>query len=399
LSDAPIADPTVSEFHVELSPHEDGIEVRDLDSWNGTFFEGARLTHAVVPPGGVLALGESCVRLDIAASQVGEAPARDAYRGLVGKSAPMRALYAALERVGPTDLSVLVEGPTGCGKEIVARALHESGDARRPFTVLDCGSVPSSLAESILFGHVRGAFTGATETRMGVFEAGEGGTVFLDEVGELPLALQPKLLRVLEQRVVIRLGETKPRPVSVRVVSATWRDLRRMVNQGLFRDDLYFRLAQVRLVVPALSERTEDIELLAREFLRRLPRNVECARSFSREALQELRSRTFAGNARELKNIVERAAILCDGPVVRPQDLAFDRLLDRGREVGFEDTTTEGDALDFKVAKRTAVDDFERDFLVRLLARAEGNLAKAAALAAIERHYLRSLLKKHGLRE
>jgi DNA-binding NtrC family response regulator len=231
---------------------------------------------------------------------------------------------------------------------------------------------------------------------MGVFEAGDGGTVFLDEVGELPLSLQPKLLRVLEQRVVTRIGESKPRPISVRVVSATWRDLRRLVNQGQFRDDLYFRLAQMRVVVPSLAERTEDIELLAKEFLRLLPRRLECARSFTREALDELRARPYPGNARELRNVVERAAVLCEGPVIRPQDLAFDRLLDRGREGGFEQ---DGEPLDFKLSKRTAIDDFEKDFLVRLLARTDGNLAQAAALAAIERHYLRQLLKKHGLHE
>lgn len=396
LADVAIQDSTISEFHIEVAVAEGGIEVRDLDSYNGTFFEGARIVEAVLPTGSVVSIGESSVRVDVAADHPVEAPVRDSFRGLLGRSVSMRNLYAALERVGPTDLSVLFEGPTGSGKELAARALHECGDPSRSFTILDCASVPSTLAESVLFGHVRGAFTGASETRMGVFEAGDGGTVFLDEVGELPLALQPKLLRVLEQRVVTRIGESKPRPISVRVVSATWRDLRRMVNQGQFRDDLYFRLAQMRVVVPSLAERPEDIELLAKEFLRMLPRNVECARSFTREALDELRARPYPGNARELRNVVERAAVLCGGPVIRPQDLAFDRLLDRGREGGFEQ---EGEPLDFKLSKRTAIDDFEKDFLIRLLSRTQGNIAQAAALAAIERHYLRQLLKKHGLHE
>ncbi|MBS2020168.1 MAG: sigma 54-interacting transcriptional regulator [Deltaproteobacteria bacterium] len=396
LADVSVADSTVSEFHLEILPHELGIEVRDLDSYNGTFFEGARIAQGVVPPGSLLSIGESSVRVDVAASHPEQTPVRDSFRGLLGKSQSMRDLYAAIERVGPTDLSVLVEGPTGSGKEVVAKALHEAGDPAKPFTVLDCASVPGSLAESVIFGHVRGAFTGATETRMGVFEAGDGGTVFLDEVGELPLALQPKLLRVLEQRLVTRIGETKPRPIDVRVVCATWRDLRRMVNQGHFRDDLYFRLAQVRLVVPSLAERVDDIELLAKELVRRIPRHVECARTFTREAIDELRIRSYPGNVRELKNVVERAAMLCDGPAIRPQDLAFDRLLDRGREGGSMESE---ETLDFKNAKRTAIDDFERDFLAKLLARTNGNIAQAAGLAAIERHYLRSLLKKHGLHE
>ncbi len=397
LTDVPISDFTVSEFHVEIVGTERGIEVRDLQSYNGTFYEGARIIEAVLAPGSVLAIGESSIRVDTAASHPVAVAARNSFHGLIGRSPAMLDLYAAIERVGPTELNVLVEGPTGSGKEVVARALHAASDPSRPFTVLDCASVPAMLAESVLFGHVRGAFTGATETRMGVFEAADGGSVFLDEIGELPLALQPKLLRVLEQRLVTRIGDTKARPVNVRVISATWRDLRRMVNQGLFRDDLYFRLAQVRLEIPSLAERPDDIELLAKEFLRRLPRNVQCARSFTREALSELRTRTFPGNVRELRNIVERSAVLSEGPAIRPQDLAVDRLLERGREGGHGDAPSE--SLDFKTAKRTAIDDFEREFLERLLARSEGNIAKAAALAAIERHYLRALLKRHGLHE
>jgi DNA-binding NtrC family response regulator len=247
----------------------------------------------------------------------------------------------------------------------------------------------------VLFGHATGAFTGAVEPRSGVFEAADGGTVFLDEVGDLPLDLQPKLLRVLEARQVTRLGENRPRPISVRVLSATWRDLRRMVNQGQFRDDLYYRLAQTRLVLPSLLERREDIEVLAAEFLRRLPRNAACARSLSREAMAELGKREYPGNIRELKNVVERAAYMCDGPVIRPQDLAFERLLERGREPQPMDTDAE--VPEFKGAKRTAVDDFEHDYLQRIMAKTNGNIAMAAARAGIERHYLRTLLKKHGL--
>lgn len=308
----------------------------------------------------------------------------------------MRELFALLERLAPTELTVSVHGPTGSGKELVARAIHDgSARAKGPFVVLDCAALPASLAESVLFGHAVGAFTGANEARGGVFEAADGGTVFLDEIGELPLDLQPKLLRVLEQRQVTRVGESRPRPISVRVVSATWRDLRRMVNRGLFRDDLYFRLAQTRIVLPSLAERREDIELLANDFLRKLPRNAACARALSREALGELAARDYAGNVRELKNAVERAAYMCDGPVIRPHDLAFERMLERGRDVQEGD---EGSELpDFKGAKRTAVDDFERDYLARLMAKTGGNIATAAGLAGIERHYLRSLLKKHGL--
>jgi DNA-binding NtrC family response regulator len=338
-------------------------------------------------------IGESAIRVDVA-SEPAQA-VRDSFHALLGKSTAMRELFGLLERLAPTDLAVFIEGPTGSGKELVARALHdESTRAGRPFVVLDCASLPATLAESVLFGHSVGAFTGAVDARMGVFEAAEGGTVFLDEVGDLPLDLQPKLLRVLEQRQVTRLGENRPRPVSIRLLSATWRDLRRMVNQGLFRDDLYFRLAQARVVIPALADRREDVELLAMEFIRRLPRNAPCARSLSREALAALVARDYPGNVRELKNAVERAAYMCDGPVIRPQDLAFERLLERGREPVVEETDG---VPEFKGAKRTAVDDFEREYLARLMRKTNNNIAVAAALAGIERHYLRSLLKKHGL--
>ncbi|MCA9589715.1 MAG: sigma 54-interacting transcriptional regulator [Myxococcales bacterium] len=412
VADVSIADLTVSEFHLELSGHEGGIEVRDLDSYNGTFFESARVLRAVVPRGATLSIGESLVTVDTTEEPEPQHPARESFHALFGKSEVMRELFGLLERLAPTELATFIEGPTGSGKELVARALHEhSPRAAGPLVVLDCAALPLALAESILFGHAAGAFTGAVEHRAGVFEAADGGTIFLDEVGELPLDLQPKLLRVLEQRQVTRLGESRPRPVSVRVVSATLRDLRRMVNQGQFRDDLYYRIAQTRLVIPSLAERREDIEGLVTEFLRRLPRSAPAARSISREALGELAQRDFPGNVRELKNTVERAAYMCDGPVIRPQDLAFERMLGRGRE-SEENTTVPdrpstipsvlppapaGEVPEFKGAKRTAVDDFERGYLQRLMAKTQGNIAVASGLAGIERHYLRSLLKKHGL--
>lgn len=412
MADFPLDDFTVSEFHLELSPHEDGVEVIDLDSWNGTYFEGGRLGRAILPPGSLLTIGESAVRVDLADEPEPARPTgaqQQSFRNLAGQSAAMREVFALLERLAPTDLSVLIEGPTGTGKELAARALHdESARASRPFQVLDCAALPASLAESVLFGNARGAYTGALTEREGVFEAANGGTVFLDEVGDLPLDLQPKLLRVLEQRQVVRLGENRPRPVSVRVVSATWRDLRRMVNRGQFRDDLYYRIAQARLTLPSLAERREDIELLTAAFLRRLPRDAACARAISREALAELREREYPGNVRELKNVIERAAYMCDGTVIRPQDLAFERLLERGREPASRhaeaaDDPSEPDEVDdftlpeFKGAKRTAVDDFEHAYLARLMNKTGGNIAMAAGLAGIERHYLRSLLKKHGL--
>jgi DNA-binding NtrC family response regulator len=312
----------------------------------------------------------------------------------------MNDLFASLETLARADVSVIIEGPTGSGKELAARALHAEGTRRDgPFVVLDCAAIPGQLAESLLFGHERGSFTGAIESRPGVFEAADGGTVFLDEVGELPLELQPKLLRAVEQRQVTRVGSNVQRAFSVRVVSATWRDLRRMVNQGQFREDLYYRLAQARVVMPALRDRRDDIELLVTDFLGRLPANVRCARTIARAALDELRRRDFPGNVRELRNAVEVAACTSEGAVIRPADLAFERLMERSQtaQKGTSWEEDDDEVPEFKGAKRTAIDDFEHQYLQRLLGGTEGNIARAAALAGVERHYLRALLKKHGL--
>jgi DNA-binding NtrC family response regulator len=405
-ADVVLDDPRLSELHVELTPHDGGITVSDLDTLAGTFFEGARLGRAVVPRGATLSLGGSTVVVD-AATDGERAPASsESFRALLGKSEPMRKVVELLQRLAPTDLAVFVEGPTGSGKELVARALHDASPrASRPFVVLDCAAIPATLAESVLFGHAAGSFTGAFEQRMGVFEAADGGTVFLDEVGDLPLDLQPKLLRVLEQQRVTRIGENRSRPVSVRVVSATWRQLRGMVGQGAFRDDLYFRLAQTRVVVPSLSERRDDIELLVAEFLRRLPRDAACARSASPAALEALAARDWPGNVRELKNTIERAAYMARGAVIEPNDFVFEEGIDSGEAPPVSARPSaptsarppSNEIPEFKVAKRTVVDDFESSYLERLMAKTSGNIAMAAGLAGIERHYLRSLLKKHGL--
>jgi DNA-binding NtrC family response regulator len=323
----------------------------------------------------------------------------------------MRELFTLLERLAGTELALLLEGPTGSGKELAARAIHaESAHASGPFVVLDCTAIPVTLAESVLFGHERGAFTGANERRPGVFEAAGEGTVFLDEVGELPIDLQPKLLRALEQRQVVRVGSSQPIPVRARVLSATWRDLRARINQGTFREDLYYRLAQARVPLPALRERSEDVPLLVRHMLERLPNTGRSARSISPEALKELCQREYAGNVRELRHTVERAAMLAEGDTILPSDLAFERMLmGECRRSGSATTevadpgesmpppAAEGSLPMFKEAKRTAIEEFERDYLARLLSRAGNNLSRASALAGVERHHLRDLLRKRGL--
>ncbi len=412
--DVRLTDPTVSAFHVEFCALEDrgGIQLTDLSSRNGTLYAGARLEKAMVPSGATLEVGSTIVRVEIDATFEHAIPDLPAFGELRGRNVAMRELFSTLQRLARTDLSILIEGQTGTGKELAARAVHDaSTHASGPFVVLDCTAIPGSLAESVLFGHERGAFTGASERRVGIFEAAEGGTVFLDEVGELPLELQPKLLRVLERREVVRVGSTTPRAIQVRVLSATWRDLRTMINQSKFREDLYYRIAQARVTLSPLRDRPEDIPLLVYHFLQGLPAGSLGARAISPEALDELVRREYAGNVRELKSAVERAALMAEGAVITPADLAFERMLTGERSrvttpLTAPTTTPSGASLSppdgplapFKEAKRTLIDEFEKDYLSRLLSRTGGNLSRAAALAGIERHYLRDLFRKHGLR-
>ncbi len=401
-ADVRLSDGTASSFHVELAPGADGIQVRDLDSLNGTVYHGARIASAVVPTGATLQLGATLMRVELDVPVESQTEELASFGALVGDSAAMRSVFSLLARLASTELALLIEGPTGTGKELAARAVHErSAHASGSFVVLDCTAIPASLAESVLFGHERGAFTGAQERRPGVFEAAGKGTVFLDEVGELPMDLQPKLLRVLEQRHVTRVGSATPIPVAARVVAATWRDLRARINQKKFREDLYYRLAQARVAIPALGERPEDIPTLVQHFLARLPPHVQGARAVSPEAMQELSGRDYPGNVRELLHTVERAAVLAGGDVILPTDLSFERMLmgECSRAArGTEQAPGTSEALPmFKEAKRTLIDEFERDYLERLITRAEKNLSRASALAGIERHHLRDLLRKHGL--
>jgi DNA-binding NtrC family response regulator len=300
-----------------------------------------------------------------------------------------------LERVATKPLSVLVQGDTGTGKEEVARAVHaRSARADSPFAVLDATTIPATLAESVLFGHERGAFTGADARYQGAFERANGGTLFIDEVGELPMALQPKLLRVLERRELTRVGGKEVVPIDVRVIAATHRDLRLEIEANHFREDLYFRLAQVRVVLPPLRARAEDISDLARHFLRLAADPEQKPVAIDDEALAELRRRPFPGNVRELRNILVRAAALCEDGCIRVRDIA-------GEGYGFRGSEAERSPLDlagtFSEAKQRAIERFEKAYLETIMRRCGGNLSRASREADLARHHLRDLLKKRGL--
>jgi DNA-binding NtrC family response regulator len=295
----------------------------------------------------------------------------------------MRDLRARIEQAARTRATVLVLGETGTGKELVARSIHERGPRRgRPFVVVDCAAIPRDLVESELFGHVKGAFTGATATVEGAFRTADGGTLFLDEIGELELSLQPKLLRALEAGVVKPVGATRPVRVDVRVVAASLRDLAREVAERRFRADLFYRLAVVRLDVPALRARREDVPLLVEHFL--AGREIEPP---TPDSLRRLCEHSWPGNVRELRNVLERAVALSGrGPLtIRDSDL---------------EATWSGalDGRPYKDAKAAVVDAFTRDYLEALLARHQGNLSAASREAGVDRGWISALAARHGLR-
>jgi transcriptional regulator with GAF, ATPase, and Fis domain len=391
-NDIVLPDDTVSRQHCELTARPDGIHVRDLGSTNGTKVQGARVSEAVVPAGTVLKVGEVEVSLRPAARSFDVLPSdKGHFGGALGQSLAMRTIFGVLERIAPTDATVLLEGETGTGKDVLARAIAaESPRAGKPFVVVDCGAVSYSLIESELFGHERGAFTGAVASRQGAFELADGGTVFLDEIGELPLDVQPKLLRVLETKELRRVGAAKTLKVDVRVVAATKRNLRREVEAGKFREDLYFRLAVVPVTVPPLRARRDDVPLLVEHILKAAGGDL----LVSAETLQSLAAHDWPGNVRELRNVIERSVYMARA--VGEKELNVVSLPVPGAGAG--------DAMAFEAGKsyretRAKVEaDFERRYVKWLLGRHGGNVSAAARDAKMDRKHLYDMAKKHGLR-
>lgn len=391
-----LRDAAVSQFHVELTALPDGLQATDCGSRNGVRAGGVRIERGVIPYGIPIKLGHTVLRIEPAGS--GDAPvARAAGFGcLVGQSPAMLEVYAALAHAAASEGSLLIEGGPGTGKEMAARAVHRSGRrADRPFVVLDCGAVSPPLAAVILCGQQGGAAPGASEGHMGFFEAAQGGVLLLDEVGELSLEAQALILQVLRTGKVVSVGGGAPRQVDVRVISTTRRDLRGMVNQGGFCEDLYYLLAQTTVIMPPLSARQEDIGALAQHFLAQAPGQVR-ARGISPAALLSLLARPMPGNVRELRDTVQRLAMIAEEDVITEADVAFERMLAAARSRGAERDGPQ-QIEPFKAAKRTIIDDFERRYMARLMERTNNNLSHAAALAGLERHNLRDILKKHGI--
>ena len=381
-----VNEPTVSRAHVEFALHPQGVQAEDLESRNGTFYLGQRVQKMVLSLGARIQMGRVSVVIDADTDQLEHTPEYrgDSYRNALGAAASMRRLFALLARLEASLTPVLLEGESGVGKEVIARALHEGSQvADGPLVILNCGALPRELVASELFGHKKGAFTGAADNRKGAFESAHGGTLFLDEIGELPLDLQPMLLRALEAGEVRPIGGDVAHHVRVRLIAATNRELLDEVRQGRFREDLFYRLAVVRLRVPPLRERLDDIAPLAARFatdagLSSLPSPI----------VERLKTRRWDGNVRELRNTVQAYAALGVLPESSRSkgatlDLALRELVDPKR--------TYAEQKDALVERFTAV------WLESLLELTAGNQTAAARYAGLDRGYLGRLVAKYGL--
>ncbi|MDS4068407.1 MAG: sigma 54-interacting transcriptional regulator [Candidatus Competibacter sp.] len=321
-NDIVLTDRTVSRRHAEIRMTPNGLLLRDLGSTNGTFINDVRITEAYVPTKAECRLGYSQLQIRQHTEERKVAVPRQDHLGeLVGASERMRELYGLIRAVAPTPTTVHLHGESGAGKELVARTLHAFSGRPGPFVVFDASVADPEMVRNDLFGHIKGAFTGATGSREGAFRQAHTGTLFIDEIGELPLDLQPRLLRVLETREVTPIGSDKSARVDVRVITATHRDLAGMVRSGTFRADLFYRLSVVPIDVPALREIREDIPTITEHLCRQLQLNCRISGS----AMAALQHHDWPGNVRELRNVLERAAVLCGDREIRPEDLRLPR--------------------------------------------------------------------------
>jgi len=389
LADLLLSDPTVSRAHCEIVVSDGKVIVRDLESRNGTSVNGVSVVAAHLTNGSVIRVGRT--ELLFEAGRPEKALPRsdvDRFGSLVGTSPAMQAVFEFLERVAASDVTVLVQGETGTGKDLAASSIHAASERRdKPFIVVDCGAISPHLLESELFGHERGAFTGADKARAGVFESAQGGTIFFDEVGELGAELQPKLLRVLEQREVRRVGGTAVIPIDVRVIAATNRDLAEQVREGQFRADLYYRLMVAQVTMPPLRERKQDIPLLVRAILEQMEASDHCDALLARaDFLAELYRHDWPGNARELRNYLSRCLAVQDYvPIARLREV-HDHVEPIDVDVPLRD------------ARERWLEKLEHAYLEKILAAHNNNVTLAARAAGLNRAHFHRLLARHGLR-
>ena len=383
--DVRLTDREVSRRHIAFEPTPRGLRIVDLDSTNGTFVDRVRIREAELTGEEIVRAGATAFLVEFRPSDhLPEPPEADSFGRFVGISRAMRCLYPLCARLAVTNVPVIIEGESGTEKKVLAESLHEQEPrAREPFVVFDCTAVPPNLVESELFGHERGAFTGAVTARKGVFELAHGGTLLIDEIGDLELSLQPKLLRAIERSEVRRVGGDQPQKIDVRVLAATRRDLDQEVEAGRFRDDLFHRLAVARIELPPLRHRLGDIPMLVRHFCQQLE---AAADAIGADVIERWQSYAWPGNVRELRNAVARRLALGEldegarsgRPSTRPPD-------------GATDPIKQVLELPFARARDRLMAEFERRYVERLLALHGGNVATAAAASGIGRRYFQMI--------
>ncbi len=391
-----LTDRLVSRHHCQLALADRSFVLRDGGSRNGTYVNGVKVVEVALAPGCQVELGDTRIWFGpTEAGPAGAPSAEDSFGGLVGSSAAMREAVELLRSIAATRLTCLVFGETGTGKELAARAIHaHSPQQLGPFVVIDCAAVSENLIEAKLFGHVRGAFTGAVRDAAGAFEEADGGTVFLDEIGELPLALQPKLLRVLERREVMRLGSNRNVPLDVRVIGATHRDLHAMVTSGTFREDLYYRLSEATVCLPPLRERPDDIGLLARHLLEQESGHSSL---LTEDGIAWLEKRTWPGNVREMRNLLRRASAAAQKAPMDGQ--LFENIVRQAARSPFRpvepETSPSLNANGLPIAR--ARDEFRKEYLKQLVDQYGDDHAAVARHMGVHIKYARRLMRRYAL--
>ncbi len=386
--DLTLDDPGVSRRHLEVTLHASALRVRDLGSRNGSFFQGARFDCVDVGVGATIRVGSTTLRVQVPAD---DEPLSDHFGELRGHGRAMQDVFRLLRRAARSTMPVLIQGETGTGKEVAARAIHEASARGGALVVCDLAAMSPTLIDSELFGHARGAFTGADAERAGAFEQADGGTLFLDELGELDVSLQPRLLRALETGQVKRVGENHYRKVDVRIIAATNRDLQSDVAAQAFRSDLYHRLAVFCVTLPPLRERRDDIGLLVEHFMSRAAPTATV--TMAPDALAALVRHDWPGNLRQLRNVVERAMALSGGRTISAELFGLEEEVPGASPAGGGANDV---LLPFKAAKGRLVEAWEHDYLKELMTRCEGNVSLAARRAGVNRVHLHRLLRKHG---